>query len=432
MWIDQPVGSGFSQGEVTARDQFDVARQLMGFWRNFVNLYSMQGYKVYITGSSYSGLYCPYVAHEMIEANDAENFNVAGMMIFDALYSTDVPAREMTAVPFTDKWKDALQFNASFDQEIHAAAEACGYPDYLDKFLVFPPSGQQPAITSLPGMSENGTLREECSLFTPLISAAFDINPCFSIYSVLSKCPRRFDPLGFSDGTNFMPDGATVYLNRPDVKAAIKAPVDMEWEFCSSDPVFVDGIDLSLDGGPGSLPVLPRVIDATQNVVLGHGAQDFVLPEAGALLALQNISWGGQMGFQAAPSRPLVLPFSTSDPDDLLNIAPGGTVGTWTQERGLTYFGAATTGHFLAMEAPSLAYRALEVLLGRVEDFDSPAGFTTDDNSAAGPSNATNEQRVDALAAGENGLGPESGASTVASMAMWLACTIVTLFVSTM
>lgn len=52
VWVDQPIGSGFSQGTVTARNEADVAQQFMGFWKNFVNTFALQGYKVYITGNS--------------------------------------------------------------------------------------------------------------------------------------------------------------------------------------------------------------------------------------------------------------------------------------------------------------------------------------------------------------------------------------------
>jgi carboxypeptidase D len=54
VYVEQPIGTGFSQGNVTARDEVDVAAQFMGFWKNFVNLFSLQGYKIYITGESYA------------------------------------------------------------------------------------------------------------------------------------------------------------------------------------------------------------------------------------------------------------------------------------------------------------------------------------------------------------------------------------------
>jgi len=54
VWIDQPVGTGFSQGEPTARNEDDIAKQFMAFWKNFVDTFGMQGYAVYITGESYA------------------------------------------------------------------------------------------------------------------------------------------------------------------------------------------------------------------------------------------------------------------------------------------------------------------------------------------------------------------------------------------
>lgn len=78
IWIDQPIGSGFSQGEVTAKNEYDVAKQFLGFWKNVVKTFSLQGYKIYVTGSSYSGMYCPYVASAMLDTNDTQSFNVAG------------------------------------------------------------------------------------------------------------------------------------------------------------------------------------------------------------------------------------------------------------------------------------------------------------------------------------------------------------------
>jgi len=54
VWVEQPVGTGFSTGKATAVDEDDVAKQFMGFWKNFIDLFGMQGYKVYIAGESYA------------------------------------------------------------------------------------------------------------------------------------------------------------------------------------------------------------------------------------------------------------------------------------------------------------------------------------------------------------------------------------------
>lgn len=62
IYVEQPVGTGFSQGTPTAQDEQDVADQFRGFWKNFVDAFGLQGYKVYIVGESYAGMYVPYIA----------------------------------------------------------------------------------------------------------------------------------------------------------------------------------------------------------------------------------------------------------------------------------------------------------------------------------------------------------------------------------
>ena len=83
VWIDQPVSTGFSPGNATVNDETDVATQFMGFWENFIDTFSMQGYKVYITGESYAGQYIPYIASAMLDTEDCEYFNVKGVQIND-------------------------------------------------------------------------------------------------------------------------------------------------------------------------------------------------------------------------------------------------------------------------------------------------------------------------------------------------------------
>lgn len=62
VYIEQPVGTGFSQGTPTARNEEDVADQFKLFWKNFVDTFGLKGSKVYITGESYAGMYVPYIA----------------------------------------------------------------------------------------------------------------------------------------------------------------------------------------------------------------------------------------------------------------------------------------------------------------------------------------------------------------------------------
>ncbi|GKT93122.1 serine carboxypeptidase [Colletotrichum tofieldiae] len=379
VWIDQPLGAGFSQGTPNAKDEFDVARQFLGFWRNFIDTFAMQGYKVYVTGSSYSGMYCPYIASAMLDSNDKNYFNVAGMQIFDGVYSVDSIGEEIPVASFVDRWDNVLAFNDSFRQTVKKTNEKCGYEEYMRKYLVYPPTELQPGVP--PGVDEQGNVKPECDVWNMVLEAATEITPCFSVYTVTNLCPLKYDPLGFSDGSMYRPKGSgPVYFNREDVKRAINAPVDKEWVFCTETPVFFNGTDNSILEGPGSQPVLPNVIDKTHNVILAHGTKDFVLIDDGTLLTIQNLTWGGKMGFQTKPTAPLYVPYHNNNNPE--NLAGAGVMGTVHSERGLTYLAVSTAGHFLAQDAPAVAFRSVEVLVGRRDGFESTnTSFTIEGNA---------------------------------------------------
>ncbi|TID02862.1 putative serine carboxypeptidase [Colletotrichum higginsianum] len=381
VWVDQPVGTGFSRGPVTATDQRDVARQFLGFWRRFVDTFDLRGYNVHVAGSSYSGLFTPYISAAMLDARDARDadaddagyFGVKGMMVLDPVLSQGVLGQDFGVARVIDYWGPAFVLNDTVRAAIAEIDDRCGYAAYVDRYLTFPPSGPQPA--KIPGAFRWGDYVPECDSFTAFAEAAKDANPCFSIYNVLRTCPLPFDPVAFSEGTGYHPTDGPVYFDRADVKAAINAPADAEWRFCSKDPVFVDDLDRSQDPGPGSLPVIPGVVERTGNVIIGHGLRDLIMQSTGTLLAIQNMTWAGAHGFQRRPETKLRIPYHSNA--DLGTLAGAGELGVWHEERGLTYFETPMAGHFLGRDAPSISFRALEVLLGKVEDFGSRAPFST-------------------------------------------------------
>ncbi|KAK2029187.1 serine carboxypeptidase [Colletotrichum zoysiae] len=390
VWVDQPVGTGYSRGPVTATDERDVARQFLGFWRNFVDAFGLRGYKVYVAGSFYSGLFTPYISSAMLDARDDAGdggggggggyFDVGGMMVLDPLLSQYALGQDFAVSRVLDYWGPAFSLNETTREAVREMEDRCGYRDYVDRYLAFPPSGVQPV--EIPGSSRYGDHVPECDALALVTAAERAANPCFSVFNVLRACPLPFDPLGFSENTWYHPGPGPVYFDRPDVKAAIHAPPDGEWRFCSRRAAFAGGVDGSLAPGPGSLPVIPGVVERTGNVVVGHGLRDLMVQSAGTLMAIQNMTWGGALGFQSRPGSTLRVPHHGYGGDAAEDGMPGGggggELGVWHSERGLTYFETPTAGHFLGRDAPSVSFRALEVLLGRVRDFGSDAPFTTD------------------------------------------------------
>ncbi|KAK4670328.1 uncharacterized protein QC763_0041650 [Podospora pseudopauciseta] len=81
----RPVSTGFSTDVPTITNENELAAQFLGWWKNFVDTFGMQGYKVYISGESYAGMYCPYIANAMLNINDTAYHQLSSMYLGDAV-----------------------------------------------------------------------------------------------------------------------------------------------------------------------------------------------------------------------------------------------------------------------------------------------------------------------------------------------------------
>jgi carboxypeptidase C (cathepsin A) len=82
LWVDQPVGTGFSIGEVTATNEEDIAADFVGFLLNFETIFGIKNFKIYVTGESYAGRYVPYISAAIIDKNDITHFDLGGTSPF--------------------------------------------------------------------------------------------------------------------------------------------------------------------------------------------------------------------------------------------------------------------------------------------------------------------------------------------------------------
>ena len=89
IWVEQPVGTGFSQGTPKATSSEDVAYEFLGFFKSFQDTFGLANKKIYITGESYAGYYVPYIADAMFKSNDTKHFDVKGVMIYDPSTSSN-------------------------------------------------------------------------------------------------------------------------------------------------------------------------------------------------------------------------------------------------------------------------------------------------------------------------------------------------------
>ncbi|RMZ86083.1 hypothetical protein DV737_g54, partial [Chaetothyriales sp. CBS 132003] len=376
LWVEQPVGTGFAQGTPTATSQYDIAADFVGFFKNFQELFGIKNFKIYVTGESYAGRYVPYISAAFLDQKDKKHFDLGGALVYDPCIGEFVSIQEeYVAVPYAVEYNNILNLDASFLAELENLHETCGFAKYLDEYLVFPASGVQPPLYF------NFTTEGDCDVFDLINDALLGVNPCFNIYDIVGQCPFLSDVLGFPTEITY-DVYSTVYFNRSDVKAAMHAPQDVSWQECSAESVFVG------DGGPqgegDTAPdpiqhVLPQVIEATNRVLVSNGDFDMIIITNGTLLAIQNMTWNGQLGFSERPSKPIniTIPdlmyasvFDDSDNGEYYAglDGPQGIMGIQHFERGLMFAETYQSGHMQPEFQPRVAYRHLEWLLGRTDE----------------------------------------------------------------
>jgi carboxypeptidase D len=89
IWVEQPVGTGFSQGTTRETNEVDVAQHFLGFWENFIDTFNLHNKNIYVSGESYAGFYVPYIADAMIKAKNKKYFDLKSIMIHDPSSSFD-------------------------------------------------------------------------------------------------------------------------------------------------------------------------------------------------------------------------------------------------------------------------------------------------------------------------------------------------------
>jgi carboxypeptidase D len=77
--VEYPIGLGFSTGNVTATSEEETAADFLAFFTNFLDIFEITNFKIYVTGESYAGRYVPYVSAAMLDKNDTTHFDLRGV-----------------------------------------------------------------------------------------------------------------------------------------------------------------------------------------------------------------------------------------------------------------------------------------------------------------------------------------------------------------
>ena len=97
IYIDQPVGTGFSYGEPLLTNMEEASAEFQTFVTNIWETYpDLQGKDLYMTGESYAGHYMPYFSRDMVKAG---TFNLKASLVGDPYTAGLTQKTEMYHIP---------------------------------------------------------------------------------------------------------------------------------------------------------------------------------------------------------------------------------------------------------------------------------------------------------------------------------------------
>ncbi|KNZ59849.1 hypothetical protein VP01_1652g4 [Puccinia sorghi] len=412
LYVDHPVGVGYSVGNVVIENEIQVADYLCRFLLAWLKVFpEMAGKNFYLAGESYAGMYLSYTA-AAIHANKHQlPLSLQGLLLIDAVFSDSLLQEQVPLYTFVEKHKNTFKFDERLMAKLNETDKRCGYSEYLhkvsqstpDQHLVYPSRGLLPELTlvcleSTATSTQNPKqVKPQCNIVTmvggyqpkdeppsfaripDLVSDTSTIQKekketlSFKLTSIF-RSPPDYVPSNIMWKKNFdyALDTFLTYFDMIDVKDAFNISGERKWHACmpSSDKS-VRGCFLMCDGSgqlslfpngdqssPPALTVLPEVIKKNKRTILAQGSLDAILFMDGTKLALQNLTWDGATGFQS----PIEQRFSLG----------GKPAGRYNTERGLTYVEVDDSGHKLPHDKPDAALQIFAFLLGQLGSLSSP------------------------------------------------------------
>lgn len=339
VWVEQPIGTGFTTGTIDAKSYRDVAAEFFSFLQNFYDIFpENKGKNLWVTGESAAGEYIPYMAdyiYNQKDASDASGIKLKGISINDPSFTSQFLGEDAAIVPFVQTWHKELGLSDNFLDQFYSKAKKMGAYDYVERNLVYP------------ALKEGIAAPFTSDVYSPWIDIYYEclgiFSGYFNVYNVKESVVID-DALGFDPSTEQV-STKNIFNEIPGFKQLIHAP-NHTWVACGS--AFAS---TPHDPSP-DVSVLPGVIEQSERSLIQHGLNDFVLLANGSALAIQNMTWGGSRGFHFKPNG-------------VLRVG-GRDAGTYHSERGLTFISVIDSGHMIPQDKPEVAFKNLQYLLGQI------------------------------------------------------------------
>ncbi|OSC99902.1 alpha/beta-hydrolase [Trametes coccinea BRFM310] len=415
IWVDQPVGTGFSTADSTGYvpDEDQTGEDFLGFLSNLVKVFpSLATRPLFLTGESYAGTYIPYITKHLFQAENPP-VKLRKIAIGDGSLGSQATVEHLPVVNVIETYPALIGYDQDVFNYFREQEHLCGF----DLNLTYPQNGHFPTLnlvrpTAQSAISESllepTESRARSGSFQQTVAEKFaaahakrslgkraefferreerrqqwkrdlsgrangTIDPfygCFLLdeledYAVNFTFPWSnggFDVYDIPDATNPEPFlNASAFFNDNRTRAALHAPTSKDWIRNFNYPFgnVHDRTKGNQYGDPSVEPIAflsdlaTNASAANVSIVFYSGNDDSLVQHRGTEVIIQNMTFGGVQGFSHKPSTPWF--------DDA-----GDFAGIVHQERGLTYVLVNGAGHLVPEWKPAQALVFLrEFVLG--------------------------------------------------------------------
>ncbi|KAI8814408.1 Alpha/Beta hydrolase protein [Cladochytrium replicatum] len=331
LFVDQPFGTGFSY---TEKDRYlhsegEVSSYMVQFLAGFLDVFpQFRKAEIFLSGESYAGVYIPYIAKAILDANTAGNIfkhplRLSGLLIGNGWMD---PARQYRGYVDYAKEHDLLPGNAA--SEMEATWDAC--KKILD-------TQKQERIKSM-----------ICESLVDVVTTASQAGGkmCINIYDIRL---RDFEPHQGCGLYSWPPllKSTKAYLQRNDVVKFLRVEKKQtKWAECDSRA----GSALDDDQSLPSYLLLPELLTKVP-VLLFSGDQDFICNWRGTEAMVDALNWNGAVGMQKAPRQPWYVQGEEK---------PVGWIQT---SRNLSFVLIYNASHMVPVDKPEAALGLLQTFL---------------------------------------------------------------------
>lgn len=341
LYIEQPIGTGFSYGYPLPENEHDVSMDIYAFLQNFFKVFHhFKSSNFYIMGESYAGMFVPSIARyihlQNIEA--VENGNHIIPLKGAAIGNGWLDAKIQGPAVIDYSWWHGLIDEPTRDS-LHNAWKKCI-------------ESNQP----IPPPFHPFNVQDDCGMMWGVLQAAGN--------------PNAYDITTWDANVDQITFSSEVFYNTPAVKAALNAPMNITWHGCrdgggrrrlkdadtSHRRLYMDN-----DRPLSVAKYVADLLEADIPVLVYNGDRDMTTNMVGLEIVLNQMDWSGKEEWLNAKRG-------------LWMVESAGQAGWAKEYKSLTYVVVYNSGHMVPYNQPVPAFDLLLRFLQQKKfvDIESP------------------------------------------------------------